>query len=284
MTRLGVFSFLAVALVSTAWSGLAWSYDPRERDLVNNQMPEEFKGLGVTEQLGASVPLDLTFTDDRGNAVQLGQYFSGTKPVILSLVYYTCPSLCNIHLNGLMDGIDTLKFRPGKDFELVFVSFEPKDTVEIAAAKKESYVQEFDLESYRDGIHFLTGEQEATLALADAVGFSYKWDERSFQWAHASAAIFASPGGVITRYLHGVVFDERNLRLAVMEASEGKVGDIIDQIILFCFNYDPAGNEYAVAAFRVMRLGGAVMVGIVALWLVPFWWRRKRQVAAKGVK
>ncbi len=281
MIRLGVLSLIGFLILGLSSS--AWSYNPRERDVVNNEKPPELQGIGIQEKLGEQLPLDLTFTDEHGELVTLGQFFDGDKPVVLSLVYYTCPSLCNIHLNGLMDGIDQLKYTPGKEFELVFVSFEPYDSTDIAQAKKEAYLEQYNLGEAADHIHFLLGYEDNAKKLADSVGFSYRWDEDSAQWAHSSAAIFASPKGKVTRYLHGVVFEERNLRLAVTEAADGKVGDIIDQIMLFCFNYDPADNQYAIAAFKVMRLGGAVMVGLLALWLLPFWWRRRRN-AVEGVR
>lgn len=281
--RLAVFSLLALLLSGVLAVEHGFAYNPKERDLVNNELPAELEGIGITEKLSTTLPLDLKFTNEKGEKVALNQFFHGDRPVILSLVYYTCPSLCNIHLNGLMDGIRELKYRPGEDFELVFVSFEPKDTLEVVRDKKPMYLKEYGLEPYEDGVHFLLSDDDEVKKLAEAVGFSYKWDDSSDQWAHASAAVFLSPQGKITRYLHGVVFDQRNLRLAVTEAAAGKVGDIIDKIVLFCFHYDPVGNQYSVAAFRVMQVGGVAMIGLMALWLIPFWLRRQKK-EVEGVK
>lgn len=246
-------------------------------DLLLNKRPAVLDGVGIEEKIGAKLSKDIELMNEEGNPVALSSFLTGNKPILLTLVYYTCPSLCNLHLNGLMDGLKEVNLIPGRDYEMVAVSFEPTDTPEIAKAKKANYLKYLDKdEEFGKGLHFLTGSKEQVQKLADEVGFQYKWDPASKQWAHGSAAIFLTPDEKIARYIHGVYFEPRTLKLSLIETSQGKTGNLVDQIALFCFNYDAKENRYAIAAFNVMRLGGAVTVLLLAMWLIPFWLKNRK--------
>ncbi|MEK6555484.1 MAG: SCO family protein [Bdellovibrionota bacterium] len=240
--------------------------------------PEELADVGVTEHLSQKLSNSLEFTDDAGKKVTLGQYFNGQKPVLFTMVYYNCPSLCNYHLNGLLDVFHKAKMTVGKDFDLVAVSMNHNETPELAAKKKINYLKELNQPGAEKGWHFLVGTEENVLKLAGELGFRFKWNEAGQQYAHAAVAYVLTPQGVISRYLYGIEFPPQTLRLSLIEASQGKIGNIIDQIVLFCFQFNPSKNKYTLAAFNVMRLGGALTALLLAAFLVPYW-RRERRLA-----
>lgn len=242
-----------------------------------NELPEAIEGVGIDEMLNQQIPGDLQFTNELGQSVPLSSYFSESKPVILSLVYYSCPSLCNLHLRGVFDVFRQLQLVPGQDFEFLAVTVDPSEDSDLAAAKKETYMNEFEMNDVSEkGLHFLTGSNENIKALAKAVGFKYKWNEEAKEWAHASAAIIATPQGLISRYLHGVHFDPKTFRLSVVEASQGKIGNLADNFALFCFRYDPKTNTYSIYIVNILRGVAALVLLILLAWLVPFWWRNKK--------
>lgn len=242
--------------------------------------PDALKGIGVDEHLGSMLPLDLTFTDDQGQSVTLGKYFSGKKPVILQLGYLGCPMLCSLVSQGTVDSLRKLSLTAGKDYEIVFVSIDPKETYKLAADKKETYVQDYHREGSRDGFHFLVGKQPEITKLAEAVGFKYKWVEDVQQYSHPAVVMVASPEGKLTRYLYGVKFDDQTMRLSLVEASDGKVGNTIDQIILTCFHYDGTQGKYAMVAVNMMRAGGALTVIVLGTVLVLAFRQNARQDSA----
>jgi len=242
-------------------------------------MPEQLKGIGITEQLGAKVDLGLTFTDENGKAVKLGDYFQSNKPVLLSLVYYGCPNLCNFYLNGLFEGLKGLKSQPGRDFEMIMVSIDPKEDPALASTKKENYRKEYQIPG---DWHFLTGKDPEIKALAKQVGFGFRWDEESQQYAHTSAAIVVTPSGEISRYLTGITFEPTTLRLSLVEASKNMIGSIIDQVILFCFRFDPNAKKYSFYAYNLMRASAGATVLLLALFLVPFCRRQRRLQQLQG--
>lgn len=257
----------------------SYAYLPENEAGVQNEKPEAIENVGIDEKLNDTLPLDLEFTDDNGNQVTIGSYMSAKRPVILSLVYFSCPSLCNLHLKGVFDVLTQMKLESGKDFELLAVSFEPKEDSDLAAAKKETYIEEyFGKDSGKaKGIHFLTGSQENVKKLADSVGFRYKWVEENKEWAHASAAIITTPKGLISRYLHGVYFEPKTFRLSIVEASKGVIGTISDSFALFCFRYDPKTNKYSLYIFNVLRAVASLVLVLLAIWLIPFWWRSRKR-------
>ncbi len=238
--------------------------------------PPALEGVGIDQKLNYQVPLDLHFTDESGHSVRLGQYFNG-KPVVLSLVYYRCPMLCNLVMNGELRAFRGLPLTIGKDFEVITVSFDPKETPGIAAAKKATYVDGYNRSGAAEGWHFLTGQQDQIRALADAVGFHYKWDPQTNQWAHASGIMLLTPQGRLARYQFGIEYSSKDLRLGLVEASNEKIGSPTDKILLFCFHYDPAKGKYTFAAMNALRAGGSATVLVLGAFLFINLRRERRQ-------
>lgn len=232
------------------------------------------RDVGFDQRLGESLPLETELRDEQGRAVKLGDYF-GKKPVVLSLVYYQCPMLCTLTLNGLASALGVLKLDVGNEFEVVTVSFEPKDTPELAAAKKATYLQRYKRPGAERGWHFLTGDAASIARLTQAVGFRYAWDERTRQWAHPAGIMVATPEGRLARYLFGVEYAPRDLRLALVEASAGRIGTAADAVVLYCYQYDPSTGRYSAAIMRLVRLGATLtLLGLGAFLIVML--RRER--------
>jgi protein SCO1 len=248
-------------------------------------LPKELEGVGITELPGARIPLGLEFLDESGATIRLGDYFAKGRPVILTLNYYRCPMLCGLMLNGLADGLKQLAWSPGRQFEIVTVSIDPLETPTLARLKKESYMEELARPGAAAGWHFLVGQEASIKALADAVGFHYRYDEERKQFAHAAGLFVATPDGRVARYLYGVMYDGRTLRLALTEAAEGSVGTSADRLLLYCFHYDANQGRYVVAADNIMRIGGVATALALGIWLVT-WWRRsaRRPTAEPGVR
>lgn len=245
-------------------------------------LPKELEGVGITEKLGASLPLDLEFVDEAGQAVRLSEYFAKGRPVILTLNYYSCPMLCTLMLNGLIDGLRELKWTPGQEFEVVTVSINPLEAPTLARLKKQTYMEYYERPAAAAGWHFLTGRERDIRALADAVGFGYTWVEARREYAHPAAVMLASPDGRVVRYLYGVMYEPKDLRLAIAEAGEGKVGSTAEQILLYCFHYDAEEGRYVIAASNLMRAGGLATAAIFGSWLFV-WWRRSTRRRDAGV-
>ena len=220
---------------------------------------EVLKQVGIDQRLNNQIPLDLKFRDESGREVRLGDYFKNDKPVVLTLVYYECPMLCNQVLNGVVGTLGAMTFTPGKEFEMVTVSFDPREGPELAAAKKETYLKRYRRENAGLGWHFLTGDKAAIDALSESVGFRYVWDEQSKQFAHASAIMVATPGGRLSHYFYGIDYSPKDLRLALVEASEGKIGSPVDTLLLYCYHYDPATGRFALV-MGVLRAAGVLTV------------------------
>ena len=280
--RLVVQLLMAVSGVSVSYlvggSCLALAHNGLQTEVgTENETPKQLENVGITEHLGDSVDLNLKFKDETGAVVPLRSFFKGHKPVLLSLAYYSCPSLCNFHLNGLNDAFKKMKDPVGSDFEFVVVSIEPKETPDLAARKKEAYLNAYGRVEGNNGWHFLVGDYDQIAQLAKQVGFNYHWDAKENQYAHASAAYLLTPEGRISRYFYGIVFDPETLRLSAVEASSGKIGTIVDRLILFCFHYDPSGSKYTLYAFNMVRIGGALMIAVLAAFLIPFWLRNRRE-------
>jgi protein SCO1/2 len=241
-----------------------------------NEVPKPLEEVGIDARQGSKVDLNLSFTDHNGQKLTLKDLLSDGKPMLLSLAYYSCPSLCNFHLNGLNDAFRKMPKALGEEFRLVVVSIDPSEKPELAKAKRQSYVEAYGREDQAQGWHFLTGEEASIRALAQAVGFKYRWDENQKQWAHAAAAMAISPDGTISRYHYGITFDPKVLRLSMIEASQGQVGSVVDKLILYCFHFDPQANKYVLAAFNVMRVGGLLIVLVLGAFLLPFWTRNSK--------
>ena len=229
--------------------------------------PLAVRGVGIDQKLNGALPLDASFTDESGRPVQLRQFFQGTRPVLLSLVYYQCPMLCNMVLNGETRTMREMKLEPGRDYDVVTISFDSKEKTPLAAAKKATYVEKLGKPGAAGAWHFLTGDEENIRSLTQAVGFRYRWDETTKQWAHASGIIVVTPDARISRYLYGVDFQPRDLRLALVEASKNKIGRITDQILLLCYHYDPSQGKYTVAVFKTMRVAGTATLALLGAFV-----------------
>ena len=244
-------------------------------------------GVSVTEKLGEYVPLGLEFNDEHGNRVSLRDLWTDDRPVILTLNYYTCTTLCTLTLNGLVRGLEGVDFVPGEDYEIITVSINPVETPDRALAKKGNYLTLFEGDERRRagaeaGWHFLTGEEESIRELASAVGFAYRYDEESGQYLHRSVVMFCASDGKLVRYLGGVAFEPRTMRLALLEAAAGTIGSKFDQLFLFCFHYDALTGRYAPVAFNVMRVGGVITILLIGALILRLLWRdsRRRMAAA----
>lgn len=273
-------SLIMISLLGAGFgSGPASAYDPKDRALLAHETPVEMQGLKVQEQLGKQLNLSAEFTNEAGQPVALGTFFDGHRPVLMTMVYYTCPSLCNFHLNGLLEVFKKMNLVAGRDFQVVAVSMNHRETHEVADAKKQSYLEAYGKEGAAEGWHFLTGSEAQVQNLAHDLGFPFRWDEVGQQYAHPAVAYVATPGGQLSRYLYGIEFPPESLKLALIEASKGKIGTLVDQLILFCFQFDPAKNKYTLYAFNVMRLGAVLTAILLALVLIPTWLREKRKAA-----
>jgi len=238
-------------------------------------LPPELEDVGIYEHLGDTLPLDAVFTDDLGNEVRLGDYFKDGKPVVMSLGYYSCPMLCDLVLNGMIDGLKEIEYRIGEDFKVITVSIDPAEQFELAALKKKNYVISYEDENAAAGWHFLTGEQDNIDQIANSIGFGYKWNSDRQEFMHAAAIYVISPEGKITRYLYGVLFEPRDLKLALLEGSAGRIGDTFDQALLYCYVYDATKGRYGPAAMNIMRLGGGLTAFALVIFLGVLWLREK---------
>jgi protein SCO1/2 len=265
---------LAVVLGASLCAAAATPADRTE------PLPDDLEGVGITEQPDAQLPLSAKFLDEDGREVTLGRYFTAGKPVILDLGYYGCPMLCGLVLNGLTDGMKGLAWTCGQEFEVVNLSFDPKETPTLAKLKKQNYLKDLGRPSAASGWHFLTGREEEIHKVTDAVGFQYRWNEKTQQYAHAAAIMICTPDGKVSRYLYGILFDPQTLRLSLVEAAQGKIGSSFDKVLLFCFHYDASSGRYAPAARNIMRAGGLVTVLLVGGMLTIFWRRDRKKKAA----
>jgi protein SCO1 len=240
-------------------------------------VPDELKGIGITEHLGDQVFLgDYTFKNETGKDVKLADYFHAGRPVLLTLVYYECPNLCNFLLNGLVKSLKTLDWTPGKNFEIVTLSINPNEKPELAEKKKAAYLESYGRKEADVGWHFLTGDDAQVRKLADQVGFGYRYEPKDAQYAHSAAIFVLTPDGKISRYLYGIEFKKTDLRLSLLEASNGKIGTIIDRILLFCYRYDPQTRKYSIYLTKVMQAGGGLTLLIFGGNLALFWRRQRK--------
>lgn len=230
-------------------------------------VPAPLREVGFDQKLGDAVPLDARFVDETGVEVTLGSLF-GERPVVLSLVYYECPMLCSMALNGLVSSLRVLELSVGREFDVLTVSFDPRETSELAAAKKASYVASYGREGAARSWHFLSGGAEAIAALTEAVGFRYVYDSDTGQYAHAAGIVVLTPNGRIARYFYGIDYPARDLRLGLVEASQGRIGSVVDQVLLYCFQYDPESGSYAAVALNIVRLAGVLTILAIAVLLV----------------
>ncbi len=242
-------------------------------------LPPQLQGVGIDEKLGGSVDLNLTFTAENGYPVALKEFFHKDKPVILNLVYYSCPMLCTLVLNGQTTALENIPGTVGKDFQVVTISIDPTETFGLAQQKRAAYLEQYGRPT--TGWHFLVDREGSVKKLAEQVGFHYRYDEQQKQYAHAAAIMVLTPEGKVSRYLYGVKFNPRDLRLALAEAAESKFSISVDRVLLYCFHYDPQARGYVLFATNVMRAGGALTVVVIAVMLFVLWRREKKMAVAR---
>jgi protein SCO1/2 len=258
--------FVLLLLVSSAWGQM----NNGVMSPPANTRPPRLENVGIEQHLDAQVPPDLTFRDETGKTVRLGDYF-GRKPLILNLVYYNCTMLCGEALAGLASAMRLVKFDVGNEFDVVTVSFDPRETPEMAAAKKKDYVGRYGRPNAAAGWHFLTGQPESINALTKAVGFQYQYDAKTNQYAHATAIMVLTPQGRISRYFYGVDFPPKDLRMGLVEASQGKIGNAVDAVLLYCYHYDPETGKYGAMVANILRLAAAATILFVGTFLFILW-------------
>ena len=241
-------------------------------------LPDEFEGVGITERLDNRLPLDAEFTDEEGRPVKLGDYFDGKRPVVLVLNYFRCPQLCGLLVNALVDGMSGMDWTPGTNFQVLTVSFDPLETPQLAKAKKQGYLQLYGRREAASGWHFLVGPGRSVNALLDATGYEIRWSESRREWIHLAAVMVVTPDGRISRYLYGLLYDPKTLRLSLVEASEGKIGTTMDRILLYCFHFDAASGSYVAASLNLMGAAALLVALVVGLFLWSLWrWERRRR-------
>ena len=246
-------------------------------------LPTALRDVRIEQKLNQQLPLDLTFRDESGQEVKLGKYF-GQKPVVFALVYYDCPMLCTQILNGMVTSFRVLPFQIGKEFDVVTISFDPRETAALAASKKKVYIDYLPdkmHEGANSGWHFLTGDAANIERITDAVGFRYHYDEATKQFAHASAIMVTTPEGKLSHYFYGVNYSARDLRFGLIESSQNKIGSVTEQLSLYCYQYDPKTGKYGAAVMRVLRIAGVItLLGIIAL--IVFLKPRNRPRVSRG--
>jgi protein SCO1 len=252
-------------------------YDPSQS--TTNGLPEALQKIGIDQKLGDQLPLDTVLKDEGGKDVKLGDYFNRGRPVILALVYYECPMLCNEVLNGLTGSLKGISLDAGKDFDVVAISFDARenDKPDLAKNKKASYVERYGRPGTENGWHFLTGTQESIDKVTKAAGFNYAWDEKTQQFAHAGGIMITTPGGKLSRYFYGIDYAPKDVKFGLMDSAEAKIGNPAEKLLLYCYHYDPASGKYGLAILSVVRLGGvATLLAMGAMFFV-FWRRNKNK-------
>jgi len=273
-------TFSMLAFMTLAPALRAQSMEPPPNAMIPaSQKPEILKEIGIDQRLDAPLPLDIPLRDETGRAVRLGDYF-GKRPVVLALVYYNCPMLCTQVLNGLVAALNVMSLDAGRDFDVVAVSFDARETPAMAAAKKDAYLTRYKRPNAAEGWHFLTGDAGSIERLTKAAGFRFKYDETRDQFAHASAIMVATPAGRLARYFYGIEYAPRDLRLGLVEASAGQIGTPVDQVLLYCFHYDPSNGKYGAVVINMIRLAGAATLLILGGLLLLLSRRRARIVRA----
>jgi len=245
-------------------------------------LPAGLAGIGIDEQLNARLPLDLEFVDHSGRKVRLRDYFDGKRPVVLTLNYYGCPTLCGYMLNGMVDAMKDIDWAPGGEYRIVTLSFDPAETSQLAQAKRRNYLEAYGRPVAADGWVFLTGHRDSIRPLLEATGYHTRWDESTRQWAHSLALIVCTPDGRISRYLYGVIYPPKTLRLSLLEASEGKIGSSVDRALFYCYHYED--GQYSLAVMKLVQVAGVLTMLIVGVFLAVLWRRDKRRAAAGVAK
>jgi protein SCO1/2 len=255
-------------------------YDPNQ-SVTSSGLPKALDNIGIEQKLGEQLPLEAEFKDSEGKTIRLGDYFNNGKPVILALVYYECPMLCNEVLNGLTGSIKGMSFDVGKEFDIVAISFDARenDKPGLAKNKKEGYLARYGREGADKGWHFLTGTQDSIDKVTQAAGFNYRWDEETNQFAHGGGVMVATPEGKLARYFYGIDYAPRDLKFGIMESAQSKVGNPVEQLMLYCFHYNPATGKYGLLVMNVVRLAAvATLIGLAGMFFVFWRYNKKRNL------
>jgi protein SCO1/2 len=276
-TQSKIRKVLLIASLLVASSGFAQVMNPPD---FKRTKPPGLEHVGIDQLLGEQVPLGLQFRNESGQTVKLADYFHSGRPVIVNLVYYQCPMLCGEVLQGLSAAVKVLRFTPGKEYEVVTVSIDPREGPDLAAAKKQSVMERLGRPGAETGWHFLVGDQPQIDALAKSIGWHYQYDQKTNQFAHAAGIVLVTPEGKIAQYYYGVEYSARDLRLGVVEASKNKVGSLADQVLLYCYHYDPRTGKYGAVVTNMVRLGGVLTMFILGGFLIVLY---RHEPRAKGI-
>ncbi len=255
------------------------AYDPSQG--TSNGLPNALKTIGIEQKLGNQLPLDTVFTNEDGQSVKLGDYFNKGRPVVLAFVYYECPMLCNEVLNGMTGSLKGMSLEAGKDFDVLAISFDKRENEkpDLAKNKKASYVERYGHPGSENGWHFLTGSEESIQAATQAAGFSYKWDEKTGQFAHAGGIMVVTPDGRMSRYFFGIDYAPKDLKFGIMESADEKIGNPAERLLLYCYHYDPASGTYGFAVLRALRIAGVLTILGMALMGFVFWRKGKKKLS-----
>lgn len=269
VSMLVVLGLWAPSVASAQTPNFLTGFNPNQASALASERPAILKEVSFRQRLNERLPLDARFKDENGRDVALGDYFGHRKPVILAFVYYQCPMLCTQVMNGISSSLRALSFQAGEDFDVVLVSFDPRDTPAAAAEKKRTHLEYWAAQSTAAGWHLLTGDEATIKRVTDAAGFYYKWDDLTQQFAHVSGVLVVTPEGNLSRYFYGVEYSPKELRLALVESGQGHIGSAIDELLLYCYHYDPASGRYGVIVMNFIRAGGvltmALIVGVMLL-------------------
>jgi protein SCO1/2 len=271
--RLITASLLVGLLAATAPA----QTDLKDTDARGEPLPADLEGVGITEHLGEQVPLDLVFVDENGQPVTLAKYFDGARPVILNLGYMSCPMLCGLVANGMLDGMKGMDHTAGDEYRVISLSIDHTETATLAKAKKQGYLEQYGRPAAAQGWHWLTGREDQIRQLTDAVGFGFRWNDRRQEYVHAACLILLSPDGKVMRYLYGIMFEPRTLELSLIEAADGQTGSSLDKFLLFCFQYDAEAGRYGPAARNIMKAGGVITVMVIGGMILGFRIRERRR-------
>ncbi|MGH1468617.1 MAG: SCO family protein [Bdellovibrionales bacterium] len=262
----------AVFLTFTIWSVLGWGIDPTQTAL----LPEELQEVGIDQSvLGSQLTTSLKFSDEEGAAGELQSFFLKGKPSLISVVYYNCPGLCGLHMNGAATLFEDFSLTAGEDFNWITITMDGTETPDLALKKKINYIDQFEVPGAAEGWKFLTSNEETVQQITKEMGFSFKWDEKTKQFAHSAAFYVITPEGKISQIIPGIGFEEQTVRLALVQAAGGSIGTVVDQILLFCYQFDPSQNKYGLYAFNLMRIAGALTVLVLGIILIPLWKKEK---------
>ena len=288
---IAVSALIAASLASVTYAQKSEHYNsplysPKKYDPslgTSHGLPEALKKTGIEQKLGGQMPLDTEFKDESGNTVKLGEFFNKGRPVVIAFVYYECPMLCNEVLNGLTGTLKGISFDAGKDFDVVAISFDARenDKPELARNKKDSYMARYGRPGTEKGWHFLTGTEASIRSATEAAGFGFQWDEKSNQFAHAGGIMITTPDGKLARYFYGIDYSPKDVKFGIMESAESRVGNPAEQLLLYCYHYDPSTGKYGLAVLTIMRIGAVLTIlGMGAMGLV--FWRRNKVKSEKG--